>query len=100
MRGHWRRGYASEGARELIRYGFADVGLSRIFAQTMAVNAASQATMSAAGLTFVRAFVSGEPYDDPIPGDEQGEVECEITRATWQRLQDLSGSARSDAEKT
>lgn len=83
LRRHWRRGYASEGARELIRYGFTAVGLNRIFAQTMAVNAASRATMKAAGLTFARAFISGEPYPDPIPGAEQGEVEYEITRTTW-----------------
>lgn len=97
---YWRRGYATEGARELIRYGFADVGLTRIFAQTMAVNTASRATMNAAGLAFVRAFICGEPYDDPIPGAEQGEVEYEITRTRWQRLQNLIGSALSDAETT
>jgi RimJ/RimL family protein N-acetyltransferase len=84
MRRHWRRGYASEGARELIRYGFDDLGLNRIFAQTMAANTASRATMSAAGLSHVRAFISG-PYDDLVPGAEQGEVEYEITRSTWQR---------------
>ena len=84
LRRHWRRGYASEGARELIRYGFEDVCLDRIFAQTMAVNAASRATMAAVGLTFTRAFVSGEPYDDLVPGAEQGEVEYEVTRTTWQ----------------
>ena len=83
LRRHWRRGYASEGARESIRYGFEDVGLDRIFAQTMAVNAASRATMAAVGLTFTRAFVSGEPYDDLVPGAEQGEVEYEITRTMW-----------------
>ena len=83
LRRHWRRGYASEGARELIRYGFEDVGLDRIFAQTMAVNAASRATMTAVGLTFARAFVSGEPYDDLVPGGEQGEVEYELTRTSW-----------------
>ena len=92
LRRHWRRGYASEGARELIRYGFEDVCLDRIFAQTMAVNAASRATMAAVGLTFTRAFVSGEPYDDLVPGAEQGEVEYEITRATWRHR---SGPARS-----
>jgi RimJ/RimL family protein N-acetyltransferase len=84
MRRHWRRGYASEGARELIRYGFDDLGLNRIFAQTMAANTAARATMSAAGLSHVRAFISG-PYDDLVPGAEQGEVEYEITRSTWQR---------------
>jgi hypothetical protein len=49
----------------------------------MAVNAASRATMAAAGLSFARGFMSGEPYADPIPGAEHGEVEYEITRATW-----------------
>jgi RimJ/RimL family protein N-acetyltransferase len=84
LRRYWRRGYASEGARELIRYGFADVRLERIIAQTMAVNAASRATMSAVGLTFARAFVSAEPYEDAIPGAEQGEVEYEIIRTAWE----------------
>lgn len=92
LRRHWRRGYASEGARELIRYGFDDLGLDRIFAQTMAANAASRATMSAAGLTYVRQFVSAGPYDDLVPGAEQGEVEYEITRITWQRNTDGSSS--------
>jgi RimJ/RimL family protein N-acetyltransferase len=83
LRRHWRRGYASEGARELIRYGFEDVCLNRIFAQTMAVNAASRATLAAVGLTFTRAFVSDEPYDDLVAGAEQGEVEYELTKSTW-----------------
>jgi RimJ/RimL family protein N-acetyltransferase len=85
LRRYWRRGYASEGAREMIRYGFEEVRLDRIFAQTMAVNAASRATMAAVGLTFARAFVSGEPYADPVPGAEHGEVEYELTRARWRR---------------
>jgi RimJ/RimL family protein N-acetyltransferase len=83
LRRHWRRGYASEGARELLRYGFTEVGLDRIFAQTMAVNTASRATMRSAGLTFARQFMSLEDYADPLPGTELGEVEYEITRVTW-----------------
>ncbi len=85
LRRHWRNGYASEGAHELLRYGFADVGLDRIFAQTMAVNVASRATMQTVDLSFVRAFVSAEPNDDPVVGAEQGEVEVAITRTTWLR---------------
>jgi RimJ/RimL family protein N-acetyltransferase len=80
-RRHWRRGYASEGARELVRHGFEDLGLTRIFAQTMAVNQPSRATMAAVGLTFVRSFV--EEYDVPIAGHEDGEVEYDITRERW-----------------
>jgi RimJ/RimL family protein N-acetyltransferase len=85
LRRHWRRGYATEGARELIRYGFEVVGLTRIFAQTLAVNAPSRATMAAAGLTFARAFISGAPYEELVPGAELGEVEYAITRDAWAR---------------
>jgi RimJ/RimL family protein N-acetyltransferase len=80
LRKFWRRGYASEGARELIRYGFAEVGLTRIFAQTLAVNRASRATMSSAALTYARTFASSES----IPGAEHGEVEYEITRDAYE----------------
>lgn len=83
-RRHWRRGYASEGARELIRYGFGGLGLNRIFAQTMAANTAARAAMKAAGLSYIRTFISG-PYGELVPGADQGEVEYEITRSTWQR---------------
>jgi RimJ/RimL family protein N-acetyltransferase len=80
-RRYWRQGYASEGARELVRHGFSDLGLTRIFAQTMAANQPSRATMAAAGLRLVRTFA--EEYDVPIPGHEQGEVEYDITQERW-----------------
>jgi RimJ/RimL family protein N-acetyltransferase len=35
---HWRKGLASDGARELVRHGFDDVGLDRIIARTITVN--------------------------------------------------------------
>lgn len=79
LRKYWRLGFASEGARELIRYGFAEVGLTRIFAQALAVNRASRATMTSAGLAFARAFASSES----VPGAEHGEVEYEITWDTY-----------------
>ena len=81
LRRHWRKGLASEGARELIRYGFEDCGLSRIFAETMAVNAGSRATMAAVGMAYVRTFHLD--WDEPIPGVEQGEVEYAITQEQW-----------------
>jgi hypothetical protein len=64
----------------------------------MAVNAASRATMSAVGLTFVRAFISGEPYADPIPEAEQGEVEYEITRTTWLGRHAAAGATHPSGE--
>ncbi len=81
MRRHWRQGLASEGARELLRHGFEDLGLHRVFAETMAVNVASRATMAAVGMQHVRTF--GLDVDEPIPGAEHGEVAYAITRAEW-----------------
>src|SRR4051812_40032935 len=85
LRPHWRRGYATEGSRVLIRYGFEVVGQPRIFAQTLEVNLPSRATMTATGLTFRRAFSSADPDEDAIPGADRGEVEYEITREVWQQ---------------
>jgi RimJ/RimL family protein N-acetyltransferase len=58
---HWRKGLASEGARELVRYGFEDVGLDRIIAQAMTVNTGSRAVMERVGLTYVRTFPPPPP---------------------------------------
>jgi RimJ/RimL family protein N-acetyltransferase len=81
LRRHWRKGLASEGARELIRYGFEDLGLTRVFAETMAVNAASRATMAAVGMQHVRTFQM--EWEEPLPGSELGEVEYAISRHQW-----------------
>jgi RimJ/RimL family protein N-acetyltransferase len=80
-RRHWRRGLASEGARELLRHGFEDLRLARIYAETMAVNAASRATMAAIGMRYIRTFHL--EWDEPLPGTELGEVEYAITREQW-----------------
>ncbi len=81
LRRHWRRGLASEGARELIRYGFEDMALGRIFAETMAVNAASRATMTSVGMQHVRTF--HPDFIDLLPGAGLGEVEYAISREQW-----------------
>jgi RimJ/RimL family protein N-acetyltransferase len=81
LRRYWRQGLASEGARELLRHGFEDLGLHRIFAEAMAVNEASRATMDSIGLRYARTFSAD--WDVPIPGAENGEVEYAITRQEW-----------------
>ena len=80
-RDRWRQGFAKEGSVELLRHAFETVGLDRVIAQTMAVNAGSRATMASVGLTFVRSFT--EHYDEPVPGSDEGEVEYAITREDW-----------------
>ncbi|MGI8869302.1 MAG: GNAT family N-acetyltransferase [Mycobacteriales bacterium] len=90
LRRYWRMGLASEGARELIRHGFQDLNLTRIFAETMAANTASRATMTSLGLAHARTFHL--PCDEPIPDAEHGEVEYEITRDQWINGSDLATS--------
>lgn len=87
LRRYWRQGLASEGARELLRHGFEDLRLQRVFAETMAVNEASRATMASVGLRYVRTFTAD--WDEPIAGSEHGEVEYAITRGEW-----LAGQSR------
>jgi RimJ/RimL family protein N-acetyltransferase len=77
----WRHGLATEGARELVRHAFADLGLRRLFGETMAVNTGSRAVLAAAGLTYVRT--SHLEWETPLPGAEQGEVEYALTREEW-----------------
>jgi RimJ/RimL family protein N-acetyltransferase len=81
QRRRWRQGLGSEGARELLRHGFEDLGLDRVFAETMAVNTASRATMASLGLRHVRSF--SQEFDHPLPGAEFGEVAYAITRQEW-----------------
>jgi RimJ/RimL family protein N-acetyltransferase len=82
MRRSWRQGLASEGARELLRYGFTEVGLHRIFAQTLAVNSPSRAVMASIGMTYARSVPNASP-EPLVAGSEHGEVEYEITRRRW-----------------
>jgi len=80
-RASWGRGYASEGARALLRMAFDHPTVDRVFAETMAVNVASRRVMEAAGLRLARCFQL--QWDDPIEGVEHGEVEYEVRRVDW-----------------
>jgi RimJ/RimL family protein N-acetyltransferase len=80
---HWRKGLASEGAQELVRYGLDDLGLERIIAQTMTVNARARAVIERIGLGYVRTFATS--ITAPVEGVDEGEVEYEITHKQWQR---------------
>ncbi len=77
----WGKGYATEGARALIRYGFTELGLQRIIANTMTVNTGSRRVMEKCGLRYVRTFYFDWP--EIIEGTEQGDVEYALTRAQW-----------------
>lgn len=82
-RSAWGKGYATEGARALVRKAFTELAVERVYAETMAVNTASRRVMEKAGLRYVRTFHL--EWDDPIEGTEHGEVEYELRRADWLR---------------
>jgi RimJ/RimL family protein N-acetyltransferase len=77
----WGNGFATEGARALLWKAFTDLGVRRVFAETMAVNLPSRRVLERAGLRYARTFHLH--FDDPIPGTELGEVEYEILRFDW-----------------
>ncbi|WP_062215211.1 GNAT family N-acetyltransferase [Streptomyces sp. NBRC 109706] len=77
----WGRGYATEGSLALIDKGFAELGVERVTANTMAVNARSRRVMEKSGLSFDHAFTGDWP--EAIPGSEHGEVAYVLTRADW-----------------
>lgn len=88
LRSAWGKGYATEGSRALIDKGFAEFGVQRVFAETMAVNTASRRVMEKSGLRFARTFRAAWPVR--IPGDEQGDVEYALDRDEWEH--DRAGS--------
>ena len=93
-RSAWNQGYATEGSRALIDMGFTDLGVERVFAHTMAVNAASRRVLEKCGLALVRTI----PYEGPdvIEGSEHGEVEYALAKPEWEAR--AAGAARSRTE--
>ncbi len=83
-RSAWGKGYATEGSRALIRKGFTELGVERVVADTMTVNAASRRVMEKAGLMYVRTFHQEWPGGD-VEGSEHGDVEYALTKADWER---------------
>ncbi len=88
-RAAWNRGYATEGSRALIRKGFTELGVQRVFAHTMAVNTASRRVLEKSGLLLVRTFHYEWP--DAIEGSEHGEVEYALTKTGWEARADGDG---------
>jgi len=78
---HWGVGYATEVSAALVAKGFRELGVRRVVATTMAVNAGSRRVMEKVGLRFTRAF--HQDWPDAIPGSEHGEVEYALDREEW-----------------
>ena len=82
-RSAWGKGYATEGARALIRKGFAELGAQRVIAETMTINLASRRVLEKAGLRLVRVFHQPWPY--PVDGRDRGDAEYVLSKAEWEQ---------------
>jgi RimJ/RimL family protein N-acetyltransferase len=77
----WGNGYATEGCRSLIRKGFTELGVQRVTAQTMTVNAASRRVLEKSGMTYVRTINPG--FTKGLAGSEHGDAEYAVSRTEW-----------------
>jgi RimJ/RimL family protein N-acetyltransferase len=93
----WGRGYATEGARALVRMGFTELGVQRVVATTYQDNLASRRVMEKAGMTLRRTFrITAADLDavdtfhvasqDLWEGDD---VEYSLQKADWERQESL-----------
>jgi RimJ/RimL family protein N-acetyltransferase len=80
-RGAWGHGYATEGARALVRRAFTELGVREVVATTMADNARSRAVMERVGLRFSRTVHL--TWEEPLDGNEHGDVEYRLRREDW-----------------
>jgi RimJ/RimL family protein N-acetyltransferase len=92
-RSAWGKGYATEGARALIRQGFTEQGTQRVIATTYQDNLASRRVLEKAGLRLTRRYhltlgdLAAET-DTFVPGNkiwDGDDMEYTLTRAEWER---------------
>jgi RimJ/RimL family protein N-acetyltransferase len=94
-RAAWGRGYATEGARALIRKGFEEWGVQRVVATTYEENRASRRVMEKLGMALVRHFRltaedlarSDTHHAESLEVWDGDEVEYAIDLDTWKRRQ-------------
>jgi RimJ/RimL family protein N-acetyltransferase len=89
----WGKGYATEGARALIRKGFTELSVQRVVATTYQDNLASRRVMEKLGMRLVRTFrmtsvdlINADTYHltslDLWDGDD---VEYALERTDWEQ---------------
>jgi RimJ/RimL family protein N-acetyltransferase len=93
---HWRHGYASEGARAVLKLAFATLDLAEVVSFTALNNLRSRAVMQRIGLND-----SGIVFDHPgLPPDNSLRAHClyRLTRAQWRAQQSGPQTDRPDID--
>ncbi|MFW5839747.1 MAG: GNAT family N-acetyltransferase [Planctomycetota bacterium] len=81
---HWSHGYCTEAARAVVEYGFATMGLHRIYAHYMEGNDASGKVMEKIGLQY-----EGRLVDHVVKDDGYRTIICYgLLEELWRRQQD------------
>ena len=82
-RAAWGLGYATEGGRALVAYGFEHAGADRISARTLRRNLASQRVMEKCGLRLAGMFSYDQDIDAGRDEEARAAVKYAITRDQW-----------------
>ncbi|WP_157441620.1 GNAT family N-acetyltransferase [Actinoplanes awajinensis] len=90
----WGKGYATEGSRALLARGFTELGVRRVWADTMVKNDGSRKVMAKVGMTMTGTLET-PPDMLMVEGAEHGGVRYEITKQQWESLVDLVRPVRS-----
>lgn len=63
----WNKGYATEGAKSCLEYGFSSLGFDKVYSFTATVNLPSERVMQKIGMTLERCFEHpGVPENHPL----------------------------------
>jgi RimJ/RimL family protein N-acetyltransferase len=84
QRSVWGQGYATEGGRALVTYGFERAGASKISARTLSANLGSRRVMEKCGLAYECDFVYPEDILAGRSEAERAAVKHSVTRSSWQ----------------
>lgn len=90
---HWDKGYATEAASEILRFGFTDLGMHRIWAMTIAENVGSARVLEKLGMRLE----AHEREKEWIKDRWCDRLTYAILDHEWRAIQKPSRSSSSDA---
>ncbi len=80
----WGKGYATEAALALLDKGFSELSLHAVWAETMAVNLASQRVLEKIGMSVLAPIPTPDTMQGVV-GADRGGFRFEITKEQWDR---------------
>jgi len=94
---YWGQGLATEGSRALLEYAFGELAAASVHAETMVVNTGSRRVLEKLGMVADEFF--DWPFEDEVPGAEEGEVRYRITVVDWLEANPSARDALRDMQQ-